>query len=132
MEDYKVWDIEGECWIPDCELAIKPNGSMMTRIETEEFSEAYFIDDIEVTIHRCIGKDSFGNKIYSESSIVEFEHFYMSKTSTELGYFKYNENIFGYQLLSPIFNTVAHRESFSKLKVVGTMQEDSELIKVAS
>jgi len=46
--NYKVWDIEGNCWIPQELVAIMGDGTILTR-ESED--EPWMVETIDVNIY---------------------------------------------------------------------------------
>lgn len=110
-------------------------------------SNAIKIQD-NLTFHNYISKtDTEGNKIYADCSIVEFDYYFGSskydKNTREhfIGYFSYNSDKLRYELRAKELeqdkskfknNTlwfVTFDENIETLKVIGTLQENKELLK---
>ena len=73
-----------------------------------------------------IGKtDIEGNKIYADSSIVEFS---TNDLGWQKGYFSYNENGLNYQFNSKDGALLTDWMEIKNLKIIGTLQENKELL----
>ncbi|MCK4874810.1 MAG: hypothetical protein KAS26_03090 [Sulfurimonas sp.] len=92
----------------------------------------------EFTIHNYIGKtDIEGNKIYADSSIVELRRIYRHFGGDEIlkGFFTFNKETSAYDFISSdeYGNTIIHYNKniighISNLKIIGTLQENRELL----
>lgn len=112
--------------------------------ERGEFSEPSW-EDIKIKTFPYIGKtDIDSNKIYADSSIVEFDviqncHCNILEIECEcvpnkrIGYFSYNENRLCYELLAKSFKDwkrifIFDRDTISNLKVIGNLQQHKHLL----
>lgn len=85
------------------------------------------LDDVEICYD--IGKtDIDGNKIYADSSIVEFD---TRLNSRQKGFFTYSKMFLGYVIedLSDNMRYARYDGSQINLKVIGNLQENPELLK---
>jgi hypothetical protein len=104
------------------------------------------VESDELDLFEYIGKtDINGNKIYADSSIVEFEVINGCvcnilevecdcKYSKHIGYFSYNSERLCYELIqtdSEEFNRIylMFIDNIKNIKVIGTIQENKDLLK---
>lgn len=124
MSEFIVWD-DG-CFINEDDFAICSNGELITWScygDLESTSgKKYFI---------YVGiKDIDGKKIYADCSVVEFDHELIDAYDTFVikrkGYFTMNYNFLAYEIDGITYALNEHK--ISNLKVIGTLQENPELL----
>ena len=148
MDEFIVWDIEGKCWIPKSKCAIATSNStsniakgftLLTEVESNEYSECFVPDFIPVQVCNYIGKtDIEGNKIYADSSIVEFNMSGSKKNFKATGFFTFNKKNLSYEFvcfkidkkkLNSCRYDIDWRNAYKDtFKIIGTLQEDKHLI----
>lgn len=139
MNEFIMWDKIEKEWLTTGNMPI---------CSMEETLIFDFSDSNEVSSHLYIGKtDIYGNKIYADSSIVEFE--YEDRIPTLIdddviikftAYFEYNIDELRCELIildydrtktKSIYSVLSYNMDLMKnLKVIGTLQENQELLGV--
>ena len=141
MQEFIVWDKRSNSFNDD--LMLDKDGHCFGLCGLE--NEIVYLKTEDYTVHKNIGKtDIDGNKIYADSSIVEFdtiegcvcdilEVVCECKYIKKIGYFTYNKDRASYEIKSPMtdgFNQMflLFRDRISNIKVIGTLQENPELL----
>jgi len=132
MNEFIVWDNKFEKFIYPCnEVLMTIKDGLLKGIKGGDG----FVEEWEA--FQCIGKtDIEGNKIYADCSIVN-TNIVTNETRIELnGYFKYDNVNLRYNFHKmPFDNTSAYNiivfkdDRFSRIKIIGTLQENPELLK---
>lgn len=126
MKKFRVWDSACNCFFKEHEVLLYGNGSMVYR-------DGGYINDGQVCDY--IEKDDIeGNKIYADSSIVEFDRMSMNNPELEEGviaYIAYDNNrccydlCFGLEKDAPRIS-ISDFTPFlrSEFKIIDTIQEN--------
>jgi len=139
MNEFKVWMKDYNKFMHK-EMALFGDGSVVV------FKEGHFSCILELGEHnlevvKYIGKtDIEGNKIYADSSIVEFDFkgFGETESAKYKGFIKYNKERFRYDIEvfshgdkdgdNYIFDLGKCIHRIENIKIIGTLQENPELL----
>ena len=122
MNEFIVWDLKSESFRQIIKIDFI---NMYFQLESMS-SDDYKVNLNDLTTHTFIGKtDTQGNKIYADSSIVEFEHKNHSSYNTFKlkGVFKFNMKELRYFIECFTGHKISY-DSKQKFKIIDTLQEN--------
>lgn len=132
MNEFIVWDRRKKEWLKD-NCVLTKEGSLL------KFPSLKMLDSVQFEVIRPIGKrDINGNKIYADSSIIEFEYpkYKVGTTiqdgyNTYIGHFKFNDNTLSYMVYTKNADDSGYRWHFAdifsqikNIKIIDTIQEN--------
>lgn len=133
MEEFIVWDTENEEFTNMNTLYFCGNKDIWVQTVNLKNETVMMIEQNKERFIKLadVGKaDTEGNKIYADSSVVEWEH----QAILYRGYFKFDKKYLRYEIITkdhqakPIaidFFYLSH----NKFKIIGTLQKNPELLK---
>ena len=119
MNEFIVWDENTQSWVKNFNHVITIDDSGILKTNHNRFK-----------LFMGIGKtDIEGNKIYADSSIIEWEH----QENIYRGYFTFNKKYLRYEVITKDHQSKPIAIEFFYLehngfKIIGTLQEDKHLI----
>ena len=145
MNEFTIWDKVNLHWIDLFGISISDSGEVMAVSDLN--GNQYGLHQVDLINY--IGKtDIEGNKIYADSSIVEFDYIYIetigkqSDKARVKGYFTFNNDTLAYDLIffhnwidsmpNYWFNMHMKKEDArraSNFKIIDTLQENPKLLK---
>lgn len=143
MNEFIVWDEENKCFVNMNMLYdIDFYSKQVNYFYLEEIAESEFEENSVCTsnfsICNYIGKtDIEGNKIFADSSIVEMDIYDEDGEHLHIGYFRYNDSLLLYEFIEKADSfgvkniwRMEKLQTYSvNLKIIGTLQQDKELLK---
>jgi len=145
MNEFIVWDKEN--YIGNDDRFYTPSdlsldGLYLQIIDDGKLILTDMVDDGEYSVPKQIQIETFsytgktdidGNKIYADSSIVEFDFETEEKI---VGYFTYNKEWLRFDFVAPLERCCVKPKAdmayipsyFKNLKIIGTLQENKELL----
>ena len=129
--EFIVWDEDYECFIDETECIFK-DGTLYR-------DHSNFLNQLshDLTMFWGIGKtDIESNRIYADCSIVEMTITDEDGKHRHRGHFRYNDEILCYEFVEPLPENCRRIWRMEKLqiyhvslKIIGTLQENKELLK---
>ena len=144
MNEFIVWDDSNKEWLENKDefsfVYLYQNGKIGTLFSYGGYDAAFgeINEEEKYSTYTYTGKtDIESNKIYADSSIVELRRIYRHFGGDEIlkGFFTFNKETSAYDFISSdeYGNTIIHYNKniighISNLKIIGTLQENRELL----
>ena len=135
MNEFIVWDEENKEFYDDWVFFDNDGGDLYVADINNECHDPHAVENVNLKAFWSIGKtDIEGNKIYADSSVVEFDFRLFDEDQYEKlsGYFSFNADLAMYELREP-YSEDGYRiyylinNDIKNLKIVGTLQKNPDL-----